>query len=103
DAAALPPHLTARLTITLDGRALASGSDLAQLRRQCAAAARAELDRQAQAVFPLYGNWRRFELDELQERMPLTVDGGAIWVYPSLRQRGSHLQPEFEWSAEEAQ
>jgi ATP-dependent helicase HrpA len=101
--AALPAHLTAHLTVTQDGRAIARGTDLVQLRRQCAAAARAELDRQARAAYPLFGNWRKFELDELPERVPLALDEGTIWVYPTLLQRESSLQPHYEWSAEEAQ
>jgi ATP-dependent helicase HrpA len=101
--AALPPHLTAHLTVTQGGRPIAHGTDLAQLRRQCAAAARAELDRQARAAHSLLGNWRKFEIDELPERVPLVFDEGTIWVYPTLLQRESSLQPCYEWSAEEAQ
>jgi ATP-dependent RNA helicase HrpA len=103
DTAALPPHLTAHLTVTQNGRPIARGTDLAQLRRQCAAAARAELDRHARAAYPLLGNWRKFEIDELPERVPLALDEGTIWVYPTLLQRESVLQPYYEWSAEEAQ
>jgi ATP-dependent helicase HrpA len=101
--AALPAHLTAHLSVTQHGRAIARGTDLVQLRRQCAAAARAELDRQAHAAYPLLGNWRKFEIDELPERVPLALEEGTVWVYPTLLQRESSLQPQFEWSAEEAQ
>ena len=103
DTAALPPHLTAHLTVTQNGRSIARGTSLAQLRRQCAAAARSELDRHARAAYPHLGNWRKFEIDELPERVPLALDEGTIWVYPTLLQRESALQPYYEWSAEEAQ
>ena len=101
--AALPAHLTAHLTVTQNGRAIARGTELAPLRRQCAAAARTELDRHARTAYPLSGNWRKFEIDELPERVPLTLEEGTIWVYPTLLQRESSLQPHYEWSAEEAQ
>ena len=50
---AVPAHLTARLAVidgngdSAQGRELAQGSDMGLLRRRCAAAARAELDRAA--------------------------------------------------------
>src|SRR5580693_5686551 len=44
DLAAVPVHLTPQLTVTHDGREIARGTDLAQLRRECAAAGRAELE-----------------------------------------------------------
>ena len=103
EAAALPAHLIAHLTVTQGGRAIARGTDLAQLRRQCAASARAELDRHAHAAFPHLGNWRQFEIDDLPQRLPLALEEGTIWVYPTLQQRESFLQLNFEWSAEEAQ
>ncbi|HEX3603804.1 MAG TPA: ATP-dependent RNA helicase HrpA [Steroidobacteraceae bacterium] len=102
-AAAIPAHLTAHLTILQGGQPIARGTDLAQLRRQCAAAAEAELERHARAVFPLIGSWRKFESDELPDRVPLALEQGSIWVYPTLRQRGSILRPQYEWTDEEAQ
>jgi ATP-dependent helicase HrpA len=103
DPKAVPVHLTPQLTVTQDGREIARGSDLAQLRRACAAAGRAELERRAQAAYGAPGPWRRFELDQLPERMPLALEQGTIWVFPALLQRDSGLQVQYEWSAEEAQ
>jgi ATP-dependent helicase HrpA len=102
-AAAVPAHLTAHLTILQGGQPIARGSDLAQLRRQTAAAAEAELARRARAAYPLIGSWRKFEIDELPDRVPLALEQGSISVYPTLRQRDSILQPQYEWSDEEAQ
>jgi ATP-dependent helicase HrpA len=102
DSAALPPHLTVHLSIEADARVIAQGSDLALLRRQCAAAARNELDRRARAAYALLGNWRRFELDELPDRASLDLGSGTICVYPALARRGGQLQLQFEWSADEA-
>jgi ATP-dependent helicase HrpA len=103
DTSAVPAHLTPQLTVTQEGREIARGSDLGRLRRECAAAGRAELERQARAAYALLGNWRRFELDQLPERVPLTMEQGTISVFPTLAQRESGLQVQYEWSAEEAQ
>ena len=103
DASAVPAHLTPQLTITQEGREIARGTDLERLRRECAPAARAELERHARAAYALYGSWRRFELDELPARVPLTLEQGTIWVFPTLAKRDSGLQVQYEWSAEEAQ
>jgi ATP-dependent helicase HrpA len=101
DTSALPVHLTPQLTVIQEGREIARGTDLSRLRRECAAAGRAELERQARAAYA--GPWRRFELDQLPERVPLTVEQGTIWVFPALEKRASGLHVQFEWSAEEAQ
>src|SRR4029077_5077675 len=53
EAAFIPAHLTAHLSVTQSGRPIARGTELAQLRRQCAAAAQTELDRHARAAYPL--------------------------------------------------
>jgi ATP-dependent helicase HrpA len=102
DAAAVPPHLTVHLNIEQDGRAVAHGSDPALLRRQCAAAARAELQRRARTAFAVLGNWRRFELAQLPEQMPLELETGTICVFPAVARHGAQLQLQFEWSPEEA-
>ncbi len=99
----MPAHLTPQLTITQEGREIARGTDLERLRRECAPTARAELERHARAAYALYGSWRRFELDELPARVPLTLEQGTIWVFPTLAKRDSGLQVQYEWSAEEAQ
>jgi ATP-dependent helicase HrpA len=103
DASAVPVHLTPHLRVIQEGREIAHGTDLERLRRECAVLGRAELERQARAGYALIGSWRRFELDELPERVPLTLEQGTIWVFPTLEQRPSGLHVQYEWSAEEAQ
>ncbi|HEX3396510.1 MAG TPA: ATP-dependent RNA helicase HrpA [Steroidobacteraceae bacterium] len=103
DAAGVPVHLTPQLTVTQGGGEIAHGTDLMQLRRDCAAAGRAELERRAREAYGVLGVWRRFELDSLPERVPLALEQGTIWVFPTLKQRDSGLQVQYEWSAEEAQ
>jgi ATP-dependent RNA helicase HrpA len=102
DLAAVPAHLTPRLAVTADGKDLACAGSLPELRRASAAAARAELDRRARETYGAGGAWRRFEIDELPQRVPLTTEQGRVWVFPSLT-RGSHgLEVRYEWSAAEA-
>jgi ATP-dependent helicase HrpA len=103
DFAAVPPHLTVQLTVTQDGREIARGSDLAELRRRCAAAGRVELERRAREVYGTLGPWRRFAVDELPDSATLVLEQGTLPVYPTLIQRGSSLQLQYEWSPEEAQ
>jgi ATP-dependent helicase HrpA len=103
DPAAVPGHLTPQLTVIHEGREIARGTDLRELRRECAVPARAELERHARAAYALLGSWRRFELDELPLRVPLTVEQGTIWAFPTLAAQASGLQLQYEWSAEEAQ
>ena len=103
DTAAVPVHLTPHLHVIQEGREIAQGTDLARLRRECAVLGRAELERRARAGYALSGSWRRFELDQLPERVPLTLEQGTIWVFPTLEQRESGLHVQYEWSAEEAQ
>ena len=103
DLTAVPVHLTPQLTVIQDGRAIARGTDLAQLRRECAAAGRAELEGRARTAYGVLGAWRRFELDQLPERVPLALEQGTIWVFPTLRQRDLTLQVQYEWSGEEAE
>jgi ATP-dependent helicase HrpA len=102
DPSAVPLHLTPQLTVIQEGREIARGTDLLRLRRECAVLARAELERHARA-YALLGNWRRFELDELPLRVPLTLEQGTIWAFPTLAKQASGLQVQYEWSAEEAQ
>jgi ATP-dependent helicase HrpA len=102
DPAAVPAHLTTQLSVWQGGREVARGTDLAELRRRCAAAARDELDVRARAFSAPLLNWRRFEREELPDKVSLELEQGALWVYPALRTRGSALQVQFEWSAEEA-
>jgi ATP-dependent helicase HrpA len=103
DPAAVPAHLTPQLAVTQDGKEIARGTDLADLRRRCAAHARAELERQSRAVYGSIGNWRRFEIDELPESVPLVLGQGSVSVYPTLVRRDHRLEVQYEWSAAEAQ
>jgi ATP-dependent helicase HrpA len=114
DANAVPAHLTPQLAVLeaapepspgplLESRPLrelARGSDLAVLRRRCAAKARAELDQRARALSP--GVWRRFELDELGATAAIDVGQGFVHVYPALAPCPAGVQLRFEWSPEEA-
>jgi ATP-dependent helicase HrpA len=102
DLAAVPAHLMPQLAVTADGKDLAHGKSLAELRRASAAAARAQLDAQARAAYGLTGAWRRFEIDELPHRVPLVMEQGTVWVFPSLARAGHGLEVRYEWSAAEA-
>jgi ATP-dependent helicase HrpA len=98
----VPPHLMPQLTVTADGRDLAHGATLAELRRASAALARAELDRRAQAQYALLGTWRRFEIDALPESVTLAIEQGTVQVYPTLGLSSRGLEVRYEWSAAEA-
>jgi ATP-dependent helicase HrpA len=100
DAAQVPAHLIARAAVIEDGRVLASGADLADLRRRCAMRARAALDRRAQAAYP--SPWRRFEADALPEKTALDLTEGTVEVFPALVRVRERLEVRFEWSAAEA-
>ena len=101
--AAVPPHLIPRLTVTFDGKDLAHGKTLAQLRRSTAVAARAELTRRARAAYGFGGAWRRFAVDELPESLALSLEQGTVWVYPSLGGGTHELNVRYDWSAAEAE
>ena len=103
DPSTIAPHLLVHITVMQDDREIASGTDLGALRRQCAVAGRAELDRQARIAYGMQGSWRRFEVDELPVSVPLTLQQGAVSLFPALAQRESALQVRFEYSIEEAQ
>jgi ATP-dependent helicase HrpA len=103
DLAAVPAYLNVQVSVTQEGREIARGSDLADLRRRCATPGRLELSRLAREAFAVSGHWRRFVPDELPDRMPLTLEQGTVWVYPALARRESVLMVEYEWSAAEAQ
>jgi ATP-dependent helicase HrpA len=99
DLNAVPAHLTAQLAVIDNGRELAQGSDLSQLRRRCAARARAALEAAARERHP--ARWRSFELDELPESVRIDVNEGAVTVYPTVVRREGALAVQFEWTAEE--
>ena len=101
DPSGVPVHLTPHLHVIQEGREIAHGTDLERLRRECAVPGRAELERHARAAY--IGTWRRFELDQLPERLPLMLEQGTVWVFPTLERRPSGLHVQYEWSAEEAQ
>jgi ATP-dependent helicase HrpA len=48
------------------------------------------------------GAWRRFEIDELPESVPLALEQGTVQVYPTLAWGGQVLELRYEWSAAEA-
>jgi ATP-dependent helicase HrpA len=102
DLASVPAHLMPQLAVTAGGRDLAHGKSLAELRRASAAAARAALDAQARAAHGSTGPWRRFEGEELPLRVPLAMEQGTVWVFPSLARTGHGLEVRYEWSAAEA-
>ena len=101
DPSGVPVHLTPHLHVIQEGREIAHGTDLERLRRECAVPGRAELERHARAAY--IGTWRRFELDQLPERLALMLEQGTVWVFPTLERRPSGLHVQYEWSAEEAQ
>jgi ATP-dependent helicase HrpA len=103
DQSTLPAHLSVQLAVIRDGKVIARGRELADLRRQCAQSGRAELDRQAQLAFAALGDWRRFIADQLPESVPLVLEQGTLQVYTALARRGQMLQVKYEWSAAEAQ
>jgi ATP-dependent helicase HrpA len=102
DLNAVPGHLTPHVTVVADGKVLAHGQSLGELRRRCAPAARAELDGRAQSAFGQVPAWRRFEIDELPDAVDLALEQGAITVYPTLGGPGRPLAVHYEWSAAEA-
>jgi ATP-dependent helicase HrpA len=99
----IPPHLLVHITVMQEDREIAHGTDLGTLRRECAVAGRAELDRQARMAYGMLGPWRRFEAGELPLQVLLSLPQGAVTLYPSLSQRESALQVRFEYSMEESQ
>jgi ATP-dependent helicase HrpA len=103
DVAAVPAHLTVQLTVMQDGREIARGTDLADLRRRCAVAGRAELQHRAREMYGVLGAWRRFATDELPESAPVMLEQGTLQVYPTLVSRENSLEVQYEWSIEEAQ
>jgi ATP-dependent helicase HrpA len=102
DVAAVPAHLTPQLAVGLGGGGIAQGSTPAELRRLGAAAARAELDRRAREAQGPIGAWRRFEIEELPDSVPLQLTQGTVWVFPTLASGPSGLEVRYEWSAAEA-
>jgi ATP-dependent helicase HrpA len=103
DSHAVPTHLSAQLTVMLDEKELARGSELAELRRRCAAAGHDELGRRARESFGLLGAWRRFELDRLPEEIEVPVGEGSIAVFATLAPGERGFGVRYEWSAAEAQ
>jgi ATP-dependent helicase HrpA len=81
-------------------RVLACGRDLRHLRRRCAAAARAELDRLARQAYP--SPWTRFDAD-LPEYAQIDVGQGCVPVCPALAASSQGVEVRFEWSREEAE
>jgi ATP-dependent helicase HrpA len=103
DLAAVPAHLTVQLIVTMNGKEIARGADLAELRRRCAVAARAELARRTREANADHGAWQRFEIDLLPETATLSLEQGTLVVYPAVQRLGQRLELQYEWSAAEAQ
>jgi ATP-dependent RNA helicase HrpA len=98
----VPAHLMPQLAVTADGKELAHAKTLMELRRASAAAARAELERRARAAYGPVGAWRRFEIDELPDTVPLALEQGTVWVFPTLAAGSPAPEVRYEWSAAEA-
>jgi ATP-dependent helicase HrpA len=103
DFTAVPAHLMPQLTVTADGKDLAHGKTLAELRRASGAAARAELERRARATYGSIGVWHRFEMDTLPDGVLLDIEQGAVQVFPTLGRASHGLEVRYEWSAAEAE
>jgi ATP-dependent helicase HrpA len=101
DPTQIPAHLIPRISVIGDEGEIASGTNLAELRRHTAFAARRELDRRAHAAYP--EPWRRFEPAELPGSVPLDLPQGAVTVFPALRRVRGAIEVRFEWSAAEAE
>jgi ATP-dependent RNA helicase HrpA len=102
DFTSVPVHLIPQLTVTAEGKDLAHGRTLAELRRASAAAARAELERRARADYGSVGAWHRFEIDTLPDSVYLEIEQGRAQVYPTLARANHGLEVRYEWSAAEA-
>jgi ATP-dependent helicase HrpA len=102
DQTAVPAYLSPQIAVIQDGREIARGNALRDLRRRCALAGRVELDQHARAAFAQLGPWRRFELEELPISMPLGVEQGVVTVFPTLTLREQALCVRYEWSDAEA-
>jgi ATP-dependent helicase HrpA len=100
DATQIPAHLTPRIAVTGEGGEIASGTDLAELRRRTAFEARRELDRRVHAAYP--EPWRRFELPELPIAVPLDLVQGSVEVFPALKRVRGAIEVRFDWSAAES-
>jgi ATP-dependent helicase HrpA len=102
DGAAVPAHLWVHVSVRSEGRELAWGSDLPELRRRCARAAQAELTRMTQRQFAAAPEWRRFEDEALPEAVDVEVEEGVVRLYPTLSRSGPALTVQLCWSAAEA-
>jgi ATP-dependent helicase HrpA len=100
DLALVPGHLVPRVSVIDEGRELASGSDLAELRRSCATAARRRLEEYARRAYP--DPWRRFDAEELPQLLELDLPEGRLAVFPTLAGARGGAEVRFEWSAVEA-
>jgi ATP-dependent helicase HrpA len=102
DSSALPVHLTPQLAVINRGREIARGADLAELRRQCATAARAELALAGRLLFP-EGEWRSFVLEELPRTVTVATERGELTLHGTLARQESGLRVALEWSQQEAE
>jgi ATP-dependent helicase HrpA len=84
-----------------EGRELARGTELQELREQCALAARTELSRISRAYFRGQ-SWHAFEQAGLAETVEIPLQEGSMTLYPTLAMHEQRLEPVLEWSADEA-
>ncbi|HMK87312.1 MAG TPA: ATP-dependent RNA helicase HrpA, partial [Steroidobacteraceae bacterium] len=96
----VPAHLIPQVSVTQGAAELGRESDVAELRRRFAAEARCQLEERARLAYP--ESWRRFDLEELPERVLLEIPEGSVPVYPTLTRRCQGARVRFEWSAAEA-
>lgn len=102
DRSAIPSHLTVQISVADNGREIAHGTDLAELRRRCAAACRAELERRARTDYGILGAWRKFVIEELPAVVEVRLEQGALPIFPALALHETLLVVQYEWSPEEA-
>jgi ATP-dependent helicase HrpA len=100
-AGAVPGYLMPQLAVRNGSGELERSTDLMDLRRRCAAAARRQLQGLARDLYGSAG-WRRFERDELPLTVVVPLAEGALTLYPTLKVAENGLQVALEWSAEEA-
>jgi ATP-dependent helicase HrpA len=103
DLSSVPAHLSPQIAVIHDGKEIARGGSLPELRRRCAATSHAELERRARSAYALLGSWRRFELERLPDSLALEVEQGAITVFPTLALSEQGLRVRFDWSAVEGE
>jgi ATP-dependent helicase HrpA len=102
----VPSHLVVQVAVmTGGGKTVARGSDLAALRRECAAATAAELGELAgsgRAAQRYPGDWRRFELEVLPEADSFELPQGTLQLFPALARLEDRVGVSLYFSRAEA-